>query len=74
MKVYRIDVIVTDDIAYAINGRTCYENAARVLLKKKLRRLVDRLVDDSALIESQSEYGRRRYSLSIGIDKKEVAT
>ena len=38
MKVYRIDVIVTDDIAYAINGRTCYENAARVLLKKKIKK------------------------------------
>ena len=72
MVVLRVEVVVTEEIAYRINMKSSYENAGRELLKSKMHRLVDMIVDGSDLKETRVGVGTHRYTMRLGYDRKET--
>jgi hypothetical protein len=70
MKVMTVEVYVTEELAYRINMKSSFENAGRELLKSKLHRLVDKIVDES-LLEEIPEGPNRKYKLKLAYDRKE---
>lgn len=73
MQILMISVYVSEDDAYRVKPGYSYEDAARELLKAKLHRLVDTIVDNSKLDEDGADrtYRARKFEMRLGINKKE---
>lgn len=73
MQTIMVMVRVSEDDAYRIKPGYSYEDAARELMKAKLHRLVDMIVDNSKLEEDTADgmYHIRRFRMRIGINKRE---
>lgn len=71
MKAMTVEVYVTEELAYRINMKSSYENAARELLKKKLHNLVDKIADEALLEEIPGGGMNRQYKFKLAYERRE---